>query len=118
MKKSVIKNLVAVLSNEASEMTTAELLAELNAELAQRDKANADRSAKKNDARAEVVAKMRPIVLGLLTAEPHTSKELYAMSTWEEGFTEAKLQYLLSHDLKEEVKTIDNGRKANTYAAL
>lgn len=118
MKKSVVKNLIAVLSNESSEMTTAELIAELNAELAQRDKLNAERSAKKNDARAEFVAKMRPVVLGLLSDEPHTAKELYAMCDWEEGFTEAKLQYLLSHDLEGEVKTISNGRRANGYAAL
>lgn len=60
--------------------------------------------------RNDLIARIRPQILAQIANEPHTAKEIVVA-----GFTVAQIQYILLHDLANEIEVIDNGRNAKTY---
>lgn len=60
--------------------------------------------------RKSIIKKIRPQIFAQLADGPHTAKEIVV-----EGFTAAQIQYILLHDLADEIEVIDNGRNAKTY---
>ena len=60
--------------------------------------------------RNDLIARIRPQIFAQIAHEPHTAKEIIV-----EGFTPAQIQYILLHDLADEIEVIDNGRNAKTY---
>lgn len=104
-----MKSLVAFLSNQnAPEM--AEVLAELNAELAKGEaKAQANR---------ELYAAAHDAVIKVMSDVPMTVTDIYekAKNELPEGFTKAKVQYALLNYWESEVVKIDNGKRSvKTY---
>ena len=84
------------------------------------DEAKAARSAKQKAAtaaaRAELVAKVAPVLRKHLTADI-TAKELYEVAKDElpDGFSAAKVQNILLREMKSELVRSENGRNASTY---
>lgn len=60
--------------------------------------------------RSDMVNRIRPQIFEQLADGPRTAKEIVV-----EGFTAAQIQYILLHDLADEIEVIDNGRNAKTY---
>lgn len=82
-----------------------------------KEKANEKRKAKAASARADLVAQVAPIVLAAMDTEPRTVSDITERcADLPEGFTAAKVQYLLLHELAEQVDKIETKGKANTYA--
>lgn len=82
-----------------------------------KEKANEKRKAKAASARAEIVAHVAPIVINAMDSEPRTVSDIVERCIdLPDGFTAAKVQYLLLHELAEQVDKIETKGKANTYA--
>lgn len=80
------------------------------------DATKAKQAAKRAEARNEIVNVVAPIVRKALTTEPSTAKEIFERCEGlPEGFTVPKVQYLLLHELAEEVAKVEAKGKANTY---
>ena len=82
------------------------------------DEAKAKAKAKRADARAKVLAEVLPVLRVALTgADGFTAKELYdrCADQLPADFTDKKVQYILLHDLAEEVIRTETKGKANTY---
>lgn len=82
------------------------------------DEAKAKAKAKRADARAKVLAEVLPVLRVALTgADGFTAKELYdrCADQLPADFTEKKVQYILLHDLADEVIKTETKGKANTY---
>ena len=103
--KSVIESMIAQLSKPRTPKSE-----EAKA------KANAQRKAKTAVARAELVAKVAPVLRAHLT-EDITAKGLFAVAEAElpEGFTPAKVQNVLLREMKPELVVTEAKGKANTY---
>ena len=80
------------------------------------DEKKAERKAKTASARAELVAKVAPILRKHLTSDV-TAKELYEIAKDElpDGFSAAKVQNILLREMKSELVRSENGRNASTY---
>ena len=122
---TAIENAIRVLSATKGNDETIERLHALIDSLAKRnahktsDATKAKQVAKRASARAEVVNAVAPIVRKALTATPSTAKEIFdRCEGLPEGFNSAKVQYLLLHELAEEVTKTEAKGKANTYALV
>ena len=79
-------------------------------------KQNELRKAKTAAARAELVAKVAPIIRAAMTTEPQTAKEIFAKCVGlPEGFTAAKVQNVLLRELRDNISVNEAKGKANTY---
>ena len=79
-------------------------------------KQNELRKAKTAAARAELVAKVAPVIRAALTAEPQTAKEIFANCVGlPEGFTAAKVQNVLLREMRDSINVNEAKGKANTY---
>lgn len=82
------------------------------------DEAKAKAKAKRADARGKMLAEVLPVLRVALTgADDFTAKELYDRCAGQlpADFTDKKVQYILLHDLAEEVIKTEVKGKANTY---
>lgn len=83
------------------------------------DEAKAKAKAKRADARSALMAQVLPILRDALTTYPDglTAKALYetCAETLPEGFSTAKVQYILLNEMKDEVKKTEAKGKANIY---
>lgn len=81
-----------------------------------KDKANAKRKEKNAQVRGALMAQVLPILRDHL-AEDITAKELFAACANElpQDFTSAKVQYILLHELADEVVKTEAKGKPNTY---
>jgi hypothetical protein len=79
-------------------------------------KANAVRKEKTAAARAELVAKVAPVLREALTA-PMTAKELFeaVKANLPEDFTAPKVQNILLREMRDELTITEAKGKANTY---
>ena len=83
------------------------------------DSAKANAKAKRANARAEIMAQVLPVLRTALTdSEGVTAKELYerCVSELPSDFTANKVQYVLLHELADEVVKTETKGKPNTYA--
>lgn len=79
-------------------------------------KQNELRKAKTAAARAELVAKVAPIIRAAMTTEPQTAKEIFAKCVGlPEDFTAAKVQNVLLRELRDSISVNEAKGKANTY---
>ena len=79
-------------------------------------KQNELRKAKTAAARAELVAKVAPVIRAAMTTEPQTAKEIFANCVGlPEGFTAAKVQNVLLREMRESINVTEAKGKANTY---
>ena len=80
------------------------------------DEAKAKAKAKRADARSALMARVLPILRDALT-EGGTAKEIFerCADALPEDFTSAKVQYILLHELADEVVKTEAKGKANTY---
>lgn len=79
-------------------------------------KQNELRKAKTAAARAELVAKVAPIIRAAMTSEPKTAKEIFANCVGlPEGFTAAKVQNVLLREMRDSINVNEAKGKANTY---
>ena len=79
-------------------------------------KQNELRKAKTAAARAELVAKVAPVIRAALTTEPQTAKEIFAKCVGlPEGFTAAKVQNVLLREMRDSISVNEAKGKANTY---
>ena len=106
--RETIESMIAQLSKPAKPRTP------LTAE--QKAAVNAKRKEATAAARAELVAKVAPILRAHLT-EDVTAKGLFALAEAElpEGFTPAKVQNVLLREMKPELVVTEAKGKANTY---
>ena len=121
---TAIENAIRALSTSASNENaeTIERLQTLAASLAKRNARKSSDAAKERQAekRAEVrmgvINEVAPIVRKALTHEPSTVKEIFQRCEGlPEGFTAAKMQYLLLHEMANEVVKTEAKNKPNTY---
>ena len=107
--KTVIESMIAQLSKPRSPKSE-----EAKA------KTNAVRKAKTAQARAELVAKVAPVLREGLshTLEGLTAKELFTevADKLPEGFTALKIQNILLREMRDELTITEAKGKANTYA--
>lgn len=79
-------------------------------------KQNELRKAKTAVARAELVAKVAPIIRAAMTSEPQTAKEIFANCVGlPEDFTAAKVQNVLLREMRDSISVNEAKGKANTY---
>jgi hypothetical protein len=80
------------------------------------DTAKANAKAKRANARAELMAQVLPILRDALT-EGGTAKEIFehCADALPEDFTSAKVQYILLHELADEVVKTEAKGKPNVY---
>ena len=80
------------------------------------DEAKAKAKAKRANARAELMKDVLPILRDALT-EGGTAKEIFerCADTLPEDFTSAKVQYILLHELADEVVKTETKNKPNVY---
>lgn len=79
-------------------------------------KQNELRKAKTAAARAELVAKVAPVIRAAMTTEPQTAKEIFAKCVGlPEGFTAAKVQNVLLREMRDSINVNEAKGKANTY---
>lgn len=77
---------------------------------------NAARKAKTAAARAELVAKIAPVIRAAMTTEPQTAKEIFANCVGlPEGFTAGKVQNVLLREMRDSIIVTEAKGKANTY---
>ena len=114
--------LILVNTDEATEarITLAKMIETLSASHALSDEAKAKqnelRKAKTAAARAELVAKVAPIIRAAMTSEPQTAKEIFANCVGlPEGFTAAKVQNVLLREMRDSINVNEAKGKANTY---
>lgn len=107
MKKNVFEMVVAMVNGQpVADMDT--LRNEVNAEY--------ERMNAKRQANQDVYAAAHDVLMGALTDKEQTSKELFEGNEWPDGFTQGKLNYALRAMWADEVRKVDNGKSANTYA--
>lgn len=117
---TAIENAIRALSASNENDETIERLQALSASLVKRNKtsdaAKAKQAALRKGAREALVNVVAPIVRKAMTSEPSTAKEIFDRC---EGlpvdFTAPKVQYLLLHELAEEVVKVEAKGKPNTY---
>lgn len=82
------------------------------------DKVKEARKAKNAAARAELVAKVKPVVISVMSDTPMTAAEIYERASAElsDDWTILKVQYLLLHELADMVNKFETKGKPNTYA--
>lgn len=128
---AAIENAINVLSlldsDECDRDATIERLETLRETLAKRSshsdeskaKANAKRKEKNAKERAALMEKVLPVLRECLLqfSEGMTAKELYesCAKTLPEDFTSAKVQYILLHEMSDEIVKIEKKGKANIY---
>ena len=80
------------------------------------DKAKAKAKAKRADARSALMTQVLPILRDALT-ESGTAKEIFerCADALPEDFTSAKVQYILLHELADEVVKTEQKGKPNVY---
>lgn len=79
-------------------------------------KQNELRKAKTAAARAELVAKVAPVIRAAMTTEPQTAKEIFTNCVGlPEGFTAAKVQNVLLREMRDSISVNEAKGKANTY---
>lgn len=80
------------------------------------DTAKANAKAKRANARAELMAQVLPILRDALT-DGGTAKEIFerCADALPEDFTSAKVQYILLHELADEVVKTEQKGKPNVY---
>ena len=82
-------------------------------------KANEKRKIANANARAELVAKVAPVLREVLshTLQGMTAKDIFAdaQAKLPSDFTANKVQNVLLREMREELEIIDNGRNAKTY---
>ena len=79
-------------------------------------KQNELRKAKTAAARAELVAKVAPVIRAAMTTEPQTAKEIFANCVGlPEDFTAAKVQNVLLREMRDSISVNEAKGKANTY---
>ena len=104
-------------NNEVREVLTT-MIAQLSKPRKTSDEAKAKAKAKRADARSKMLAEVLPVLRVVLTgADGFTAKELYdrCADQLPADFTDKKVQYILLHDLAEEVIKTEVKGKANTY---
>lgn len=106
-------------ATEAKEVVT-KMIESLSVTRALSDEAkasmNAARKEKTAAARAELVAKVAPVIRAAMTTEPQTAKEIFAKCKGlPEDFTAAKVQNVLLREMKNESHVTEAKGKANTY---
>lgn len=119
---AAIENAIRALSTSNENDETIERLQALSAALVKRnahkssDATKAKQAAKRAEARTEIVSVVAPIVRKAVTSEPSTAKEIFERCEGlPEDFTVAKVQYLLLHEMAEEVVKAEAKGKPNTY---
>ena len=119
---TAIENAIRALSTSNENDETIERLQALSAALVKRnahkssDATKAKQAAKRAEARTEVVNVVAPIVRKAITSEPSTVKEIFDRCVGlPEDFTANKVQYLLLHEMAEEVVKAEAKGKPNTY---
>ena len=80
------------------------------------DEAKAKAKAKRADARATLMAQVRPILRDTITTDM-TAKEIFtaAADRLPKDFTDKKVQYILLNEMKDEVIKTEAKGKPNTY---
>ena len=79
-------------------------------------KQNELRKAKTAAARAELVAKVAPVIRAAMTTEPQTAKEIFTNCVGlPEDFTAAKVQNVLLREMRDSISVNEAKGKANTY---
>jgi len=119
---TAIENAIRALSASNENDETIERLQTLAVAIAKRnthktsDAVKAKQAEKRATARTEVVNVVAPIVRKALTTEPATIKEIFERCKGlPEDFTASKVQYLLLHEMKDEVIKTESKTKPNTY---
>ena len=107
MKKNTIETMVSYLNGEA--VDTAALRDELTNEL---NRLNAKASANR-----EAYALAHDVVLGVMSEQPMTVKEIATAcgDALPEGFSPSKIQYALLNYWADEVVKVENAKSANQY---
>lgn len=116
----------ALATDNANDETVAvlqKMLEQLSAPRHVSDEAKAKANAKRKNAtavaRAELVAKVAPVLREGLThtLQGVTAKELFSLvkNNLPEGFTAPKVQNILLREMKNELEIIENKGKANLY---
>ena len=79
--------------------------------------ANEKRKADNRAAREALMAKVLPVLRSVVGAEGKTAEQIYndAKVNLPDDFTVSKVQYILLHEMKDEVIKIDNGRNSKSY---
>ena len=105
-------------NSEVCEVLTT-MIAQLSKPRKTSDTAKANAKAKRANARAELMKDILPTLRDALTMYPDglTAKALYetCAETLPEGFTTAKVQYILLHELADEVVKTEAKNKPNVY---
>ena len=114
-KEALTIALSTVENKEAIEVLT-KMLEQVSKTHSMSDEKKAERKAKTASARAELVAKVAPVLRKHLTAEV-TAKELFELAKSElpADFSVAKVQNVLLREMKSELVRNENGRNASTY---
>lgn len=118
-RKDALNFAIAHIDNEEVKETLSNILASVTRTRSDEAKANANAKRKEATAiaRAELVAKVAPIIRNAMSTEPLTAKEIFAKC---EGlpsdFSVAKVQNVLLRELANEVVKVEAKGKANTYA--
>lgn len=75
------------------------------------------RKAETKAAREALMTAVLPVLRPVITTEPKTAEQIYndAKSMLPTDWNKSKVQYVLLHELADEVKKIPNGRNAMTY---
>lgn len=125
-----LQNAIDILSTvEQTETVTAtiERLAHMHETLVERAKAiassekvkaaNEKRKAENKAARDTLMATVLPVIRSVITAEDKTAEQIYedCKANLPADFTVKKVQYILIHELADEVVKVDNGRNSKTY---
>ena len=117
---TAIENAIRALSASNENDETIERLQALSASLVKRNKtsdaAKEKQAALRKGAREGLVNVVAPIVRKALTSEPATVKEIFERCVGlPVDFTAPKVQYLLLHEMAEEVVKAEAKGKPNTY---
>lgn len=119
---AAIQNAICALEDSPEYAATIERLQALQVALVKRnahkssDATKAKQAAKRAEARTEIVNVVAPIVRKAVTSEPSTLKEIFERCVGlPEDFTAPKVQYLLLHEMAEEVVKAETKGKPNTY---
>ena len=75
------------------------------------------RKAETKAAREALMTVVLPVLRSVITSEPKTAEQIYndAKSMLPADWSKSKVQYVLLHELADEVEKVENGRNAMTY---
>lgn len=112
---TIALNFVPADEGKAREIITS-MIEQLSKQYKTSEKSRAKAKAKRADARATLMAQVLPILRDALT-EGGTAKEIFerCADALPADFTAAKVQYILLHELADEVVKTEQKNKANTY---